>query len=177
MIELVPAERDDVAFLSFVQRIVNGAITALHIREVYLVHVDNWFDHKWLGWWSRKNEQELRLPLFNPNRIRAQKHFIWNTERSDWTATGPEELLHMRQAGRAWLAPRLDRFSKRAAFIWYSGNTAANTAGSLMFYLSGANRYSWYASFEKDGHWQIHDECQITRRELQSFEERGGGGQ
>jgi hypothetical protein len=49
MIELVPAERDDAAFLSLAQRIVTGAIAGLQAHEVYLVHIDNWFDHKWLG--------------------------------------------------------------------------------------------------------------------------------
>ena len=52
MIELVPTEHDDIAFLSLVQRIINGAIAAQRMREVFLVHIDNWFDHKWLGWRS-----------------------------------------------------------------------------------------------------------------------------
>ena len=55
VIELVPIQHDDVAFLSLAQRIMNGAIAELGMREVFLVHVDNWFDHKWLGWWSRKD--------------------------------------------------------------------------------------------------------------------------
>jgi hypothetical protein len=46
MIELAPAEYDDASFLELVQRIVNGAVAALHASEVYLVQVDNWFDHK-----------------------------------------------------------------------------------------------------------------------------------
>src|SRR5215510_4576327 len=98
---------------------MNGAIAELGMREVFLVHVDNWFDHKWLGWWSRK-EEELRVPTFTPNRVRSEKP------------------LHVRQPGRPWLAQPLDRFSKSAAFIWYSGNTTTNKAGSVMLYLSGA---------------------------------------
>jgi hypothetical protein len=49
MIELVPAEYDDLGFLSLARRIINGAIVELRMREVFLVHVDNWFDHKWLA--------------------------------------------------------------------------------------------------------------------------------
>jgi hypothetical protein len=64
MIELIPAKHDDVAFLSLVQRIINGAIAEPQVREVFLVYIDNWFDHKWLGWCSRKGEEELRVPLF-----------------------------------------------------------------------------------------------------------------
>jgi hypothetical protein len=44
MIELAPTEFDDPAFLSLAQRIVNGAVTALAMREVFLVRMDNWFD-------------------------------------------------------------------------------------------------------------------------------------
>jgi hypothetical protein len=74
VIELVPAGHDDVAFLSLAQRIMKGAIAELEMREVFLVHVDNRFDHKWLGWWSRK-EEELRIPTFTPNRVCSEKHF------------------------------------------------------------------------------------------------------
>src|SRR2546430_14591892 len=92
MIELVPAENDDVLFLSLAQCIVNGAIVELRVREVFLVHVDNWFDHKWLGWWSRK-EEELRVPTFTPNRVHSEKHFVWKSGTSAWEDIGFEELL------------------------------------------------------------------------------------
>jgi hypothetical protein len=86
MIELVPAENDDVLFLSLAQRIVNGAIVELGMREVFLVHVDNWFDHKWLGWWSRKDE-ELRVPTFTPNRVLSEKHFVRQAQSPVWEST------------------------------------------------------------------------------------------
>lgn len=172
MIELVPAEHDDLAFLSLVQRIMNGAIVALEIRDAFVVHVDSWFDHKWLRWWSRKGE-ELRVPTFNPNRVRSEKRFLWDIDKSAWTFVGLPRPLHVQQAGRPWLAQPLDRFSGNAAFIWYSRSTGTNKVGSLMFYLSGADGYSWYASLKQNGHWAVADEFQVTRRELLSFYERG----
>jgi hypothetical protein len=147
------------------------------VREVYLVHVDNWFDHKWLGWWSSWDHKELKklfVPPFNPNRVRSQKHFIWDAQNLQWTFTGQGKPLHHRQAGRRHRgARRLEHLSKSAAFIWYSGNTLTNRTGSLMLYLSGTEDYAWYASFRKDENWAIADEFKITRRELESFEERG----
>jgi hypothetical protein len=172
VIELVPTEHDDVAFLALAQRITNGAIVALGMREVFLVHVDNWFDHKWLGWWSRKDEV-LRVPTFTPNRVCSEKHFHWNAESSAWEDVGLRRPLHIRQPGRSWLAQPIDRISTSAALIWYSGNTATNEAGSLMLYVSGAEGYSWYASFRKSAEWAVVDEYRITRRELSAFEERG----
>jgi len=67
----------------------------------------------------------------------------------------------------------IDRISKSAAFVWYSGNTVANPAGSVMLYLSGAEGYAWYASFMREKRWKVNDEFRITRRELVSFEEGG----
>jgi hypothetical protein len=172
VIELVPADHDDVTFLALAQRLMNGAVAELGMPEVFLVHVDNWFDHKWLGWWSRKDE-EPRVPTFTPNRVLSEKHFVWNAETSVWESLVLQKPLHIRQPGRPWLARPIDRFSQSAAFIWYSGNTASNKAGSLMLYLSGAQGYSWYASFRKSEEWAVADVCRITRRELSVFEGRG----
>ncbi len=174
MIELVPAENDDLAFLSLAQQIVNGAVEALQMHEVYLVHINNWFDHKWLGWWSWEVDKELCIPPFNPNRVRSQKYFIRDATNSRWTLTGPGKPLHLRQPGRRSSCARMiDQISKSAAFIWYSGNTVANPAGSVMLYLSGAGGYAWYASFMREKRWKVDDEFRITRRELVSFEEGG----
>lgn len=171
MIDLASIDADDAGFLTLVQRIVNGVLLELRIGEAFLVHVDNWFDHKWLRWWSRRNE-ELRVPTFTPNRIRSEKRVVLKMDGS-WEEAELARPLHIRQPGRPWLAQSLDRFSERAAFIWYSGNTANNKVGSLMLYLSGAEGYSWYASFRLDEEWTIHDEFQVTRRELLRFAECG----
>jgi hypothetical protein len=167
VIELVPTEHDDVAFLSIAQRIMNGAIAKLRMGEAFVVHVDNWFDHKWLGWWSRKDE-ELRVPTFTPNRVFSEKHFVWTAETSVWESIALQKPLHVRQPGRPWLARPIDRFSESAAFIWYSGHAATNKVCSLMLYLSGAEGYSWYASFRKGEDWTVADElrdesCQYSR--------------
>lgn len=179
MIELIPAEHDDVAFLSLAQRIMNGAIAALQMREVFLVHIDNWFDHKWLGWrsrWTRFGRmgiRELRVPLFTPNRVRSERHFVWDEKLSAWISIGLSKPLHVHKPGRWSLTQPLDHFSNSAAFIWYSGDTEINTVGSLMLYQSGVDAYAWYASFRKGDEWGVADERQVTRRELISFEARG----
>ncbi|MGE3805222.1 MAG: hypothetical protein AB7K24_11170 [Gemmataceae bacterium] len=172
MIKLVPATHDDMAFLSLAQRIMNGALAELGVCHVFLVHVDNWFDHKWLGWPGRHGE-ELRVPSFTPNRVCSEKQLVWKSETSAWEDIGLPKPLHVRQPGSAWLAPPISRYSSAAAFIWYSGNTATNNMGSLMLYLSGAEGYSWYASLGKSTEWAVIDEYRITRRALTIFEERG----
>lgn len=171
MIDLVPDDRDDPGFISLVQRIINGAIAALRAHEIYIVQVDNWFDFKWLGWWSWKNE--LVVPPFSPNRVRGQRHFVQEARGTEWICHGAGKPLHVYQAGRSYLAQPITRFSKSAAFVWYSGNSQMDRAGSLMVYLSGADNYSWYVSFKNEEGWKINHECRVTRQELASFENGG----
>ena len=175
-IELAASESDDAAFIELVQRIVNGVLADMLISEVYLVHIDNWFDHKWLLWWSSGGQQELTklcVPPFNPNRVRSQMHFFRDAKNSAWIETDPGKALHVRQPGRRSQRKLLEQVSESAAFIWYSGNTLKNRAGSLMLYQSGDEDYAWYASISKKETWKIDDGFRITRRELASFEERG----
>jgi hypothetical protein len=177
MIELAPSESDDPAFLQLAQRIMNGAISALQMREVYLVQIDNWFDFKWMGWWSWAGEKELKqlfVPPFSPNRVRSENHFVWDANTSRFRYVAQKKPLHVRQPGRqATFAQRIERISKSAAFVWYSGNTVTNSAGSVMLYISGAEGYAWYASFAKDEPWRIADGRQVSRKELLEFENRG----
>src|SRR4051812_39065139 len=113
MIELIATEHDDSAFLSLAQRITNGALVELGVREVFLVHVDNWFDFKWLGWWSR-NKEELRVPTFTPNRVVSEKHLIMAADAA-WEPIAMQRPLHVHHPGRPWLAQPVNRFSKSAA--------------------------------------------------------------
>ncbi len=176
MIQLVPADDDDAEFLALAQSILNGAVSAPEVRELFPIHIDNWFDHKWLGWqsrWKHKRVEELRIPLFTPNRVCSETQFIRDAKRSAWSLNGVTKPLHVQQAGRSWFSKPIDQYPKHAAFAWYSGNTTTNSVGSLMFYMSHADGYSWYASFKKSEKWVVGDETGITRRELLSFDELG----
>lgn len=176
MIPIIPVENDDAGFLSLIQRILNGAVAETQTREVYLVQIDNWFDHKWLGWhsrWSHKAIAELRVPSFNPNRVCSEKHFACDMDSSAWNSIDMPAPLHIRQQVRRWAAKPIEQISKSAAFAWYSGNTEMNKVGSLMFYLTGPDLHAWYASCQKSERWVVTDEFHITKGELKSFEERG----
>lgn len=173
MIRPIAAADDDPSFIALAERILGGAITALQVREVYLVRIDNWFDFKWLGWrsrWRHGELQQLRIPLFTPNRVCSEQRFLRDAESSTWNAAPIPKPLHLRQPGRPWLAQPVDRIAEHAAFIWYSGGTGSNKVGSLMLYLSGAEGYRWYASLKAGDPWTVADEVGITRGELLAFE-------
>jgi hypothetical protein len=180
MIEVVPLDGDDGEFIATVERIVNGAVTALDVHKAFLVHVDNWFDHKWLGFgWGERGG--LVVPPFERNRILSETHFIQDGDRGGWAVANRERSLHLfhrdpshrRRPFSSRKLGTIEEYSPAAAFIWFGGRSTVNRTGSLMLYLSGAGGYSWYASFIGKPQWSIHDAREITRRQLIAFEARG----
>ena len=157
-------------------RILNGAILAHEVRDVFVVHIDTWFDHKWLGWWSWKGET-LCVPPFTPRRVVSESRFARSAEPATWTSAVIKRPLHIRRPGRATLGQPLHRFSQDAAFAWYSGRTTTNTVGCLMFYHFGTELDAWYASMGKQTNWTANwaavETFQISPGELRSFEQRG----
>ncbi len=178
MLDIQTADDDAPELIELVRRIATGAIAALGVHEVYLVKIDNWFDFKWLGWWSwakQRGPTELCVPPFSKNRVRNECRYLWDVDHSRFVAAPHKRRLHPYQPGRSdSFAKRLDEFSDSAAFVWYSGNSLQNRAASLMFYLSGAEGYAWYASFAHKDSWQLNDQRQITRKQLIAFLEAGG---
>jgi hypothetical protein len=182
MIELGLFEGDDPGFVTITQRIINGVIEALEVNEVYLTQIDNWFDWKWLGFWSTNwtldenswQASELVIPPFNPNRVRSEKRFVRDGGESPFAVADLKKPLHRRQPGRqATFRMPISRVSKFAAFIWYSGNTVVNQRGSVMVYRSDAKGYAWYASLTNHAGWRVNDEKKISRKELLTFEDHG----
>lgn len=169
MIELPAHEHDDPAFLLLVRHIINGALDVFRPEEAYVVHIDNWFDHKWTVYYFW-----FAVPPFSPNRVLSQRHYRRVSDPCDWVWDGSGELLHRRRKGRPNLMPKLTTFARSAAFIWYSGNTHQNHRGSLMVYFSTPEgQTSWYASLRNAAEWKIERVRGITKSELRDFQHRG----
>src|SRR5947209_7067041 len=103
MIDIIAFEDDDPAFLALIGSVVRGALLVYQPRELYVVKVDNWFDHKWLGWSGMDFgpggplSEEFTLSAFTPNRIRSQHHFVWNAQAADYICDGTSSALHVHQ--------------------------------------------------------------------------------
>jgi hypothetical protein len=48
MIRIADGLTDDSDFLGLLGSLVGGLVARLNPEEVWIVHIDNWFDHKWL---------------------------------------------------------------------------------------------------------------------------------
>lgn len=60
-IELVSAEIDDAAFVSLAGSFVNHYATLTSCQKVLVIHIDNWFGERWLGFAGKyKGVAEIR---------------------------------------------------------------------------------------------------------------------
>ncbi len=173
MVKLTTKENDDPLFIELVSRILNGAIRCYKPTEIYIVQIDNWFDHRWrafsgksvgaVGVWN----SVLTVPPFEPNRVVNQLYYRAEKSNPDVYLLQPSQPLHLHQ----WSGSNLQRFPKQITesglFAWYNSGTKNNGVGSLMAYDLGKDvESSWYISFSKDREWKINKVQNISKQEI-----------
>ncbi len=167
--------RDDPAFLAVVDQIIAALARRDRPDEVYLVPIDNWFDHKWLGYsgsgvvafpqgypWvlvakEEHRQDRLTFPPFAPNRVVAQYLFCRVAEGA-YEEHAPARLIHRRQRQRSAmnLHRRVADFTRSGLFVWYSSGSAANRRGSVLVYSAYEGAVvGWYAGFSDRRGWRV----------------------
>lgn len=171
MIEIITSQNEDRNFVRLVEQILNVGISLIEPKDVFITKVDHWFDFKWrefshkifgaLGIWR----EPLRIPPFIPDRI---------VEESYFEKVGKKYIskdlyrLHIYQPSSENAERKINR--KSAIYLWYSGETANYSQGSLMTYsFTEDSQNSWYASFLKKKDWQIYKTDNISRAEINAM--------
>lgn len=159
----------DRPFVAIVERILNNTLELHHPEEVYVVLIDNWFDHKWLEFESSQTDNDasgwrnkLTLPRFEPSRVVSQSHYDASPTNSALYQASESHTLHI-------LADRrfLDHFCSSGVFVWYSFAGPKADRASVMVYINSNGRGSaWYVSFTKSEDWNVNKMKGISRREL-----------
>src|SRR5205823_814483 len=128
---------DDSAFLAAVDRVIAESIERYHPEDVYLIRIDNWFDHKWLGfkWGFTWDRNRLDVPTFTPNRIVSQQQF-GRLFDGDYQEREMSRLVHLRECQHLGSNKRrpIIRFSQSGLFVWYSSKSSGNRRGSVLVY-------------------------------------------
>ncbi len=185
-IEVSVGETDDPYFIEVVNAIVRGLASRSIPDELWIIKIDNWFDHKWLRFsgigvvdfnWGGANRFEAALdefyqskvtfPPFNPNRIVGQWSFLKAGDR--YVESPLIELPHrtVKQPSEANLLRRVQEFTKSACFVWYSGNTVVNGRGSVMVYELSRNEVDcWFASFNRRDAWKLQATKGASREDV-----------
>ena len=156
-------------FLAMVEQILNNTLQFHRVAEVYVVQIDNWFDHKWLEFNSNKNDNDalgfrskLNLPPFEPSRVLSQSYFYARPAAPMLYQTSSSNPLHILLSTRS-----VGQICSSGVFVWYSYVDQRSDRGSLMVYLNNDGQGSaWYASFIKNPSWQVNKMKGISKREL-----------
>ena len=158
---------DDPAFLAAVDRIIGSCVREEAPHAVHVIHVNNWFGPKWLGFSGKGRvgffcgcvtpdtaldefrREQLTFPPFAPNRVVAEYYFC-RTGRNTYEEQAPPRRVHRRVRERSAenLNRRVTAFAPSAHFFWYSSGTAGSDRGCLMAYATrnGVALVPWYAS-------------------------------
>jgi hypothetical protein len=155
---------DDNDFASLMGTILAGILEAEPVDQVWIIQIDNWFDHKWLrfsgnglsaSWMfagapgaisfgslgerfdsvkSPFSHSKVTFPPFSPGRILGQWSFMKSGD--EYVEFPFPSMPHKLEKNRSAtnLQRRVEHFSKSACHVWYSGNTIKNDRGSLMVY-------------------------------------------
>lgn len=186
--EIQTKTNDDPQFVELVSHTISGLVNDSFPEEIFVVQIDNWFDHKWLmfsgigrvrfddphldidtaldEFWQDK----ITFPPFTPSRV-IKEYFFLRDESGDYSlSTIVPPYIHSRRRASSYknLHRRVADFSGSAIFVWFSSNTTSNGRGSLMVYEVGSSRvHTWYAAFTKEDGWEVLQTKGITREQVQ----------
>ncbi len=169
MVSLPPTENIDHQFLAIVESVLNNVLRINRPSDVYVVLIDNWFDHKWLEFESHRNDNDafgwrkkLSLPRFEPSRVVSQLYFQADPSQSVSYQPHRSKPLHILGDRRF-----LSQICSSGVFAWYSYVGPTADRGSLMIYINDDGRGSaWYASFAKNPDWYVNKMKGISKPEL-----------
>lgn len=178
MIEVHATDSDDPGFLMVVSSLIEGLTAGSDLRELHLIHIDNWFDHKWLefagktlgalGVWNRG--EHLTVPAFTPNRVLSHQYFARTEADPALREESPPDELHKRVWSAANLQRRVSEIARSAALVWYSSNTIANRKGAVMAYIPIDSSYdTWYVSLAAKETWIVEKTKQIIRADFDAL--------
>jgi len=170
-IELTSTPIDDPAFVALVSTFVSHYADLYRSRDVTVIHIDNWFGERWLGFAgtfqgiagirNRSLHASLPTPPFRPSRVVSVLHFDRNDDGTYTGGAGSPTLLHVEKNGGVILP----LFSP-GLYGWYSGNTMSNTTASLMLYdVTRKGNNAWYLMFARRDEWGVAKCVNVSRDE------------
>jgi hypothetical protein len=189
-IQVAAGETDDPQFITLLNSLVGGLIEKEAPQELWIIQIDNWFDHKWLrfsgigivafqfsAFMNRYDaaldefyQDKVTFPPFTPNRILGQWSFVRLND--DYSEAPLHVLPHLskKQPSVMNLNRRVASFSRSACFIWYSARTLANGKASVMVYSVAGDRVeAWFAAFNRHPGWKLQATKGTTREDVQQL--------
>lgn len=171
MISITATKGDDADFIVLLNRIVCRITQEVQSRDVFLIRIDRWFDHKWRGFSGKMlgavavRQERLTIPPFVPKRVISQEAYSLDGGSGNYRLVGAPPL-HLRQPSRENLTRFIDRVSSAGLFVWFSGDTQSANGCIMVYICTGDSQSSWYASFRAVETWQIYKLQGISKSEF-----------
>jgi len=186
----IPCEKgDDENFLSALNGFVDQLTEDLEPAEVYTIRINDWFDHKWLGYSGRGIIQfpysepyilakldkrfldKLTFPPFNPKQVIAEHH--WELQKSGiYDGTKKQHCIYSKKLkynSYNWYN-LVESVSSSGIFIWFSSNSENSERGSIMVYgIEGTEVQTWYASFSQESGWDVENEIGFRNETVEKW--------
>ncbi len=178
-IEIPANASDDAKFVDLAGRITSELVESTSPEQVFLIKIDNWFDHKWLKFSGKGRvafgffgdylvgmdtaldefrQDQVTFPPFSPKRVIEQYYFL-RGHNGNYTFPKRAPLVHRRvlRPSSETLHKRVVDFAGSAIFVWLSSNTESNGRGSLMVYqVQDGEVQTWYVNLVKaEGEWRL----------------------
>jgi glycogen debranching enzyme len=175
-VEIFPGITDDNDFIKLLNSMVERLLVQESPKQLWIIQIDNWFDHKWLRFSGKGAvdfqfpeymnrfdgalevfyQDKITFPPFNPNRVLSQ----WSYERQDNDYREFPLLMLPHSTDRQHTSPNLQRrlqdIVSSGCFVWYSANTLSNGRASVMVYTVNAETTEcWFAAFSRDETWTL----------------------
>ncbi len=171
-VEVHATDSDDPEFIKLVSNLIDGFTAGGEINALHLIHIDNWFDHKWLKFSGkifgahgvRQRDERLTVPAFNPNRVLSHQYFARMASDSTLREEPPPTEIHLELRSCDNLHRRVSGIARRASLVWYTSNTRVNRKGAVMAYAPTESAYyTWYASLAANPTWAVEKTKQISK--------------
>ena len=178
-IEIPANPSDDVKFVELIGRIASELVSSTSPEQVFVIKIDNWFDHRWLKFSGKGrvgfgfygdylidmdtaldefSQDQITFPPFSPKRVIEQYYFL-RDHNQNYTFPNRAPLVHRRRlrSSSENLHKRVVDFAGSAIFVWLSSNTESNGRGSLMVYqVRDSVVQTWYVNLAKaEGEWRL----------------------
>lgn len=158
---LTRTEIDDESFVNLISHFVGYYLNACQPPRACIVHIDNWFGDRWLGFQGKilgaagvrnrnVNDCQLPIPPFKPSRVISALEFRPQSDGQYKLTPKLSTNLHANKRGDTFWY-----FTHPGLYCWYSGGTTTNTNGSLMIYdVTAEGSSGWYIGFTRKDLWQ-----------------------
>jgi hypothetical protein len=178
LIKFEISPKDDEEFVYLAKKIIIGNFIECSQEKVFVVKVDNWFNHKWIGYGggyyhlglSHTPAKDITLPPFSKNRILSSHYYEFDENQSEYLEKNPVKDIPKYNIEIPQASRMLRKRFPEIGFVWYSSNTKEQKKGSVMAYIWTTEGPSpWYIGFTCKQLWKPYKMIGIHERELQHF--------